>query len=56
METEPHNMTCIDTKGVNNLKFVDEEKDLWIIFKSKVEVFKSYYQPKNKANKLMGLI
>ena len=49
-------MTCIDTKGVNNLKFVDEEKDLWIIFTSKVEVFKSYYQPKNKANKLMGLI
>lgn len=41
METEPYNMTCIDTKKAHKLKFVNEKKDIGVIFDTKVEDFKS---------------
>lgn len=48
METEPYNMTCIDTKKAHKLlKFVNEKKDIGVILDTKVEEFKSL-QTKHK--------
>ena len=55
-DTKPYTMMNIDTGQKQELKFIDEEKDLGAIVDSKLKFSSHIVNLVKKANRLMGLI
>ena len=54
-DTKPYMMMNIDIGQMQELKFIDEEKDLGVIIDSKLKFSSHIVNQGNKANRLMGL-